>query len=294
MMTYFILLLSTLAATGKALLCKSLGVGGYSAKQTILLNCKSFFVACVCSLLFVIADLPMLFSVSVFSVVLSVFFGFSVAVTQILQAKAMGKGPASMVTLIYSCGFLLPVFYGVAFWGEQVSVFQWIGVFLLLPVLFLIMGRKSEKTVLFHWLPFAFAAMIGSGTNAIFQKTHQYSDHAAELPFFLVYALFFSAVFTGIACFFVREKKASGPRACKWHKDEWLPLCLGVCVGALNFLNLHLAGKLPSVVHFPVYNIGSLLLTSILSAILYKDKPTPRQSAGFVLGIAAILLIGLL
>jgi hypothetical protein len=41
-------------------------------------------------------------------------------------------------------------------------------------------------------------------------------------------------------------------------------------------------------------NIGSMLLTSMISAVIYKDVPTKRQSAGFLLGIAAILIIGLL
>ena len=62
----------------------------------------------------------------------------------------------------------------------------------------------------------------------------------------------------------------------------------------LNFLNLSLSGKLPSVILFPIYNIGSMLLSSIISSIIYKDKPTKRQSVGFVLGIVAIFIVGVL
>ena len=61
----------------------------------------------------------------------------------------------------------------------------------------------------------------------------------------------------------------------------------------VNFINLSLSGKLPSVILFPVYNIGSMLLSSLISAIIYKDKPTKRQGIGFAIGIVAILIVGI-
>ena len=145
MIYYFLLALSTAAAASKALLCKALGVGTYSERQTILLHFRSLLIAACCSLLFVIGDIHQLFEISAFSLVLSVFFGLSMAITQVFQAKAMSKGPASMVSLIYSCGLLLPIFYGLLFWDEHVSPFQWVGVSLLFVVLILMTEGKGKK-----------------------------------------------------------------------------------------------------------------------------------------------------
>ena len=293
MLNYLTLAFSTLFATGKALFCKALGTGRYSKKEVAVLNFKSFFVAFLCSLLFVAGKMDRLFAISNFSVLLSAFFGASVAVTQIMQSQAMGRGPASIVTLIYSCGFLVPIFYGVFRWEETVSPYQWIGVLLLIIALSLIVCHGEKGKAILSWLPFAIVAMLGSGLNAIFQKTHQYSSYSEELPFFLVYSLFFSALFTGLAALFIPREKGEA----KGHetvKRVVVPLCLGVCVGLLNFTNLYLSGKLPAIIHFPIYNVGSMLLTSMISAFLYKDKLTKRQSAGFVIGILAILVIGIL
>ena len=208
----------------------------------------------------------------------------------------MGKGPASMVTLIYSCGFTIPIFYGLIFWAERVSYFQWFGILLLVLVLWLILGRSDEKIPPVTWLPFALLCMLGSGIIAILQKTHQYSDFANELPFFLVYALFFSALFTSIASLLIRDKKTNEEDTSKKRdlKDIFIPICLGICVSVLNFMNLSLSGKLPSAIHFPIYNIGSMILTSIISAVIYKDRPSKKQFVGFCLGIIAILIVGLL
>ena len=297
MINYLILILSTLLATGKALFCKALGTGNYTKKENAVLNFKSFLVASICALAFVIDKTEQLINISSFSLMLSVIFGFTVALTQIMQSRAMGRGPSSVVTLIYSCGFLIPIFYGLVFWEEKVSLYQWMGIALLTVALGLIVAKKEKGGALLAWMPFAVVAMLGSGANAIFQKTHQRSPSAEELPFFLVCSLFFAALFTGIASLILREKKGSErsiEKKRRGMREIVTPLCLGVCVGALNFLNLSLSGKIPSVLHFPIYNVGSMLLTVILSALIYKDKLAKRQTVGFVLGMIAIWMIGVL
>ena len=296
MYKYYILAFSTLLATGKALFCKALGTGQYSKKETAVLNFKALFVAFAISLLFIADELYKLFEISAFSVILSVFFGISVALTQIMQSKAMGNGPASLVSLVYSCGFLVPIFYGLIFWDEGVSVYQWLGIVLIVVALCLIVFKGEKGGRLLAWLPFAALAMLGSGANAIFQKTHQYSRFADELQLFLVYSLLFSSLFTGIVSLIIRKNRDIEPDLSKKQKiikRVIVPLCLGICVGLLNFLNLSLSGKLPSAILFPVYNVGSMLLSSLISSLIYKDKPTRRQGIGFAIGIVAIMIVGI-
>ncbi len=298
MIYYLLLILSTFMATGKAIFCKAIGKEGSTKKEKALLNFKAFVVAFSFSLLFIIKDIGRLFEISAFSFILSIFFGLSVAFTQIFQSKALGQGPASTVTLIYACGFLIPIFYGLFFWDESVSVFQWLGIALLLFSLTLCLLKKEKYRKSSSWIPFAVAAMLGSGTSAIFQKTHQYSDFSVEISFYLVFCLFFSSVFTGVAYLATKEEKNAKKEAVDKKRASFksfiIPACLGICVGLLNFLNLILSGNLPSVILFPIYNVGSMLLVILLSAIIYKDKMTALQKVGFFLGIAAILIIGLL
>jgi drug/metabolite transporter (DMT)-like permease len=167
---------------------------------------------------------------------------------------------------------------------------------LLLVVLALIAEPRGERKASLKWFPFALLAMLGSGINAVFQKTHQYSAYAEELSYFLVYSLLFSAIFTGFAALVMREMPSGALRPVDKRdaKSVWVPLCLGACVGVMNFLNLYLAARLPSVVLFPVCNIGSMLLTGMVSALIWKDTPTKRQGIGFAIGIIAILMVGLL
>ena len=299
MLNYLLLVLSMITASGKALFGKVVGRGAKTINESLKQNFLSFVVAFVCSLFFVLGKLDKIFTVSSFTLILSVIFAFSVSLTQITQSKAMGLGTSSIVSLIYSFGFVLPIVFAFIVWGESVSIFQIAGLVLLVVSLVLLVYKKGEKSKRgWAWFILALVAMIGSGTNAILQKIHQRSPYFEELELFLVYATFFSMVFTFIA-FLITKCKKNEEQTEEENKPSLFkrligPIGLGICVCALNFINLYLAGKLPSIIQFPIYNVGNLLLTTIVSALIYKDKTTMQQKIGLCVGVVAILIIGLL
>lgn len=73
-----------------------------------------------------------------------------------------------------------------------------------------------------------------------------------------------------------------------------LMLIGGIVVGGLNVVNLKLAGTLPAVIHFPVYNVCSMILTAVLGKILFGEIIGKRKLMGYVTGLCAICVIGLL
>ena len=76
-MNYFLLLIATLAASGKAIFCKL--VGSSKGKRAFLLNFEAFFAAFLVSLIFAAGELKSIGKISLFSVLLALAFGFSVA-----------------------------------------------------------------------------------------------------------------------------------------------------------------------------------------------------------------------
>ena len=107
--------------------------------------------------------------------------------------------------------------------------------------------------------------------------------------------MLFSTIITGLATLIVKDKNdATENDMIPLWKKIVPPIGLGLCVCALNFVNLYLSGKLPTIIMFPIYNVGNLLLTIVVSAIIFKDKTTAIQNIGLCVGIVAILVIGLL
>lgn len=295
-MNYFLLALATLASSGKALFCKL--AGSTRGRKVFLANFEAFAVAFLAALIFSVNELPSIFNISLFSFLLATAFGFSVAFTQLTQMKAINKGPASLTTLIYTSGFLIPIIFSYFAWDDPISVFQIVGIALLIVSLALIVLEPSGGKINVAWIIFTLLATVGSGTNAILQKTHQNSAHSDEIKLFLVCALFFSALFS-LAVFLLYRPNKDGINEEKENKNAGIlpylfPIFLGVSVGSLNFINLKLAGVLPAAIHFPVLNVGSLILTSAVSIIAFRERLSTRKIIGCVIGIGAILMIGLL
>ena len=184
-MIYFLLVLSVVTASGKALFGKALGLRGASLKKSMFLNFQAFAVSLIFSLIFTIPKLGGFFTISPYSVILALIFALSTTITQITQSKAMSMGSSSIVSLIYSFGFTVPIIYGLFVWHENVSVFQYLGLALLIVAIVLIIGKKekTEKRGL-GWFWLALIAMLGSGTNGIIQKTHQTSAFSGEFELF--------------------------------------------------------------------------------------------------------------
>lgn len=291
---YILLVLATLAASGKALFCKL--VGGAKGRQAFFVNFESFAVAFAVALIFSADELKYIPEVSLFSVLLALAFGFSVAFTQFTQMKAMNSGPASITTLIYSSAFLIPIVFSYFVWDNPISAWQIVGIIILLAALCLIVIEPGGGKANGIWILFVLLATLGSGANAILQKTHQNSPHASEIKLFLIFSLFFSAIFSLLVYAAYRPSEGQSEEASEKTKliAKFFPVFLGISVSFLNFINLKLAGVLIAAIQFPIYNVGSLIITSAVSVVVFSESLGKRKIIGYVIGVGAILMVGLL
>ena len=283
-MLYFLLMISTLTATGKSVLFKKIGVSSETKKQFFTMNAWTFVFAAVTELAVIGFNFKNLVGISRFSFLMSILFAATVILTYLTQMKALST------MIIYSLGFLIPIFYGVIFLDERVSLIQILAILLLIFALILIIKPEGEKKLSLKWIIFSLLAMSGSGFTAVWQKIHQASPYADEFTLLLSWEFIFAAlVLTVISLAVKKEKGDETPK----KNLKVVALINGIFIGILNMLNLMLAGKLPAVVLFPVYNIGSIVLSGIICAFMFKEKTSKREIAGFVIGLVAILLIGL-
>ena len=55
---------------------------------------------------------------------------------------------------------------------------------------------------------------------------------------------------------------------------------------------MFLAGELDAVIFFPAFNGGVVVVSGVLSSLIYKEKFSKRQLIGFGLALLAIFIIG--
>ena len=291
-MYYCLLILSTVSGTVKSLVLKKLGRDFDKGNGIYLLNSLMLFLASA-----VIGTYTFLviksFNISIFSFVLSLVFGSSIVLSQLLEAHAMKRGPVSMTALIYSLGLIFPIIYGSIFLSEAISLMQLLGMVLALFSLYFIINPEKSGKINLLWLALAIAASFCAGMNGIIQKIHQNSEYKSELYPFIFLSLLFAAVFS-LVCAVLNADKRGNNIGKKLKFDPKLILVGGIAIALVNILNLILAGKIEAVIQFPVYNIGGMILTVIGGRLIFGEKMSKNQIIGLGVGCIAILIIGLL
>ena len=233
---------------------------------------------------------------SLFTVLLGVLFGAVTALQGVTNMAALQVGPLSYTTVIISFSTLISALSGVLFFGESIGLWQIIGMVLMLASFaFANGGETGEKRANLRWLLLCVVAFLATGAIGVMQKIHQSSAFKEELNPFLVIAFAVSAFLSGAFALFLR-KKESGSEENRNARGKmilliFLMLISGVCVAVNNKLNLYLSGVIDSVIFFPVVNGGGLVLTTLASLIIFKERLRVKQWIGILFGIASVLCL---
>ena len=67
----------------------------------------------------------------------------------------------------------------------------------------------------------------------------------------------------------------------------------GLVMGFYSTVNLTLAGLLDSMIYYPVANGGAMVLTVVVSCLVFKEKFDLARICGAVIGIVGIVLLSI-
>ena len=218
-------------------------------------------------------------------------FGIAYATATIAEFIALSCGSLAITAMIMSYSLILPTLYGVCFWGETLGLRQYVGLAVLCVSLFLIRGQDTndseKKKQRLKWLLFAALAFVGNGGCTIFQHEQQLAFGNKYDNSYMVMALtFVFAVFSIIAI--LLERKDILPTLCK---GGGFALLTGIGNGATNLLVMLILVSLPASVFFPVLSALSLVLSTLASVFLFKERLLLRQLIALLLGCVAVVLI---
>ena len=239
--------------------------------------------------------------VSLFTVILGCGFGIVTVLQSVALLTALRIGPLSYTTVINSFSTLITALSGVIFFNEHLSGIRIVGIILMLTSFLLAANPGSEKKGMsFRWLVLCSVSFVATGGIGIMQKLHQTSPYKHELSEFLILSFSVSAVLSTVVFLALHRCESHGgslsEKACV--KDRMravtavaIMLLGGTCIAFNHKCNLFLSGVMDSAVFFPIVNGGTLVLTTLASMLLFRERLTKRQGIGIILGIASVLLL---
>lgn len=285
--TVLLLAASVSCSTARAVFSKRLGIAVGGKREF----CKTqaelfFFAAAVIFLLNIKGMCPPTGETLLFGVM----YGIFTVLAQWLYTVALGKMPVSVCAMVYSFGFIIPTVFGTVMWNESIGFFKILSVLLCVVTIILSSlgnGGDNKKTEIGAVLPLIIS-MIASGGLGVVQKLQQKSDYPSETGAFLVSAFLLAGIISAVAALIAKNENYTVQK----HEKEFYfsVITVGAAMAAANTANTLLAGRLPSVIAFPITNVGVILASLLVSVLFLKEKITGKQIAAMVTGISAVIM----
>lgn len=217
--------------------------------------------------------------------------GVFYCVASLLTFVALGCGPFTLSMLILSYSGLLPIGYGIFFLKDEVTAPMVIGIILIFVSLFLNRGEKREgdKKASLKWLICIGISFIGSGMVSIIQKMQQLRFENSVNNEYMIITLGFSALVLFTVGFIKDHKNA----LYIFRYGGIYSSLAGISNGATNFLTIAVNMLLPISIASPIRAGTKVVLSFIVSLLLFKEKFKKRQIVGVIVGAVAIILLNL-
>lgn len=232
------------------------------------------------------------FKASPYTLFLAFLMGMDHLVTVLLFTKALRIGPLSISTLISKAIILIvSSLIGPMFFAEELTLTLVLGIVCILGSMVLITDFKSDKTMSVRWFVLIALNGIICGFQGLFQKLLVESPYAAEKPGFTFWSFVFAAA-VNLVLLLLSMK--TGKKESITYKLKGFALFSivfsGVSASILYVVNLILVESLSTAVFFPINMCSTILLTTLVGVLIFKERMNRRQIIGFVFGIFALLL----
>lgn len=219
-----------------------------------------------------------------------ILYGLAQTCFMLCKTAAMSTGPVSITTLIGNSSLLLSISVSMILWKETITIMDILGLFILCISLFLCMYKRDEACYESQWKYYAFLFLVLSASVGLIFKAFgrigklQYSgDMMLTSAIVMVLGNFFISLFV--------DKGAENKLYIS--KRLWIyALISGVLSCLYNRMNIFLSGSMDAIIYFPVFNGGTVLLSTLLSMFFLKEKLVMKQIIGLMMGVLAICIIG--
>lgn len=235
------------------------------------------------------------YQISPFSLGMALAFAVVTIFAQVFLTLAMGCGPMSFSILFTYLGtMIIPTVYAMIFLQQMPSVFQWVGFgFMLLSVsLSVDLKKKGENAMSVKWLLLTLGGFIMWGLVGVCQQIHQSSAYKGEINGFLFYSFVMMSLIL-LLFFLVSKKRGAEQNYYVRSMPTVFVLLSGFANGAINLINLYLAGVMPGIVFFPIVSGGVIILSGMAAIIVFKEWLDKKQVVAVVAGVVSVILLGI-
>lgn len=296
-MGYLFLLASLAAGATKGYCGKK--TSGYMSETKDALLANSFRMAlCVLISFFVLILQGQIQSLQISCQVLwlSLFSAVANSAFVVLWLLSVKNGAYMMLDVFCMLGVLIPLVGGTLFFHEEIRMNHIVGV-LLLVISALIMcsyNNSIKKKLTVSSVLLLLACGAASGLSDFTQKLFVQLTNAVPIAVFNLYTYLFSTVILTVGFMALSHSSPRNTPTADIKPIFCYLLIMAVCLFINAYCKTKAATFLSSVQLYPLSQGGSLILSTLMSSILFHEKMTAKGFFGILLSFIALLMINML
>lgn len=298
-MGYLFLAISLLAGATKGYCGKMTSghVRGY--KDAMLANTIRMVLCIIIGIILVFVNGSLKYIAPTPSVLaISALSGITTSIFVVCWMISVQKGAYMMLDVFLMLGVLVPLLAGNFFFQEIIRPNQWIGIAILFVAVYImcsynnsIKGRMSISSLILLVI-----CGVSNGLTDFSQKLFIKASGDVPIAIFNFYTYIFSAI-TLLVFYFVfkaRDPKDEPKKSSNLRGIIGYIVIMSICLFANSYFKTMAAGYLNSAILYPLNQGAALIISSMMSALLFHERLTVKCIVGLIISFVGLIVLNVL
>lgn len=298
-MGYLFLALALLAGSTKGYCGKKTSGFVREYKDAMFTNFVRMVLCILISfLLLALSGRLSLLAVDLNVVLITLLSGVTTSVFVVAWLLAVRRGAYMMLDVFLMLGVIVPLLLSELLFDEKIRLNQWAGLLVLLVAVVIMCSYNNQikEKMSLKSLGLLVLCGIANGLTDFSQKLYVKTAADSSAAVFNFYTYIFSALV--LLVFYlgakVTDKTGSSSETDVLRRVGGYVAVMSVCLFLNSYFKTMAAGILPSAILYPLSQGASLILSSFMSMLFFKEKLTAKCITGIALSFAGLLIINLL
>lgn len=297
-MGYLFLALALLAGSTKGYCGKKTSGFVREYKDAMFTNFVRMVLCILISfLLLALSGRLSLLAVDLNVVLITLLSGVTTSVFVVAWLLAVRRGAYMMLDVFLMLGVIVPLLLSEFLFDEKIRLNQWAGLSVLLVAVVIMCSYNNQikEKMSLKSLGLLVLCGIANGLTDFSQKLYVKTATASSAAVFNFYTYIFSALV--LLVFYLGAKvtdKTGSSETDVLRRVGGYVAVMSVCLFLNSYFKTMAAGILPSAILYPLSQGASLILSSFMSMLFFKEKLTAKCITGIALSFAGLLIINLL
>ena len=284
---------------------KNLGTYAHTITDSAKLNCIRMIFCTLVSLVVIIfqGNFSHITSVTTVTLIIAGFASVFSCIFIISWLMSVRGSAYMLVSVFLNLGVIVPIVLSAIFFGQEINFMQICGIAILLVAIWLMLGYNKGLNGGFTVKDFLLLLTCGVANGLcdffigsteklgnIFKDTLSLESAHVDDTAFNFYMYIFSFVLLFVFTFF--SSTTTHKATIKIGKKIILYLIVMAIFLFVNTYFKSLAGRLlTSTQLFSINTGGSLVLSSIMASIMFREKPTIKSTIGIILTFVSLFFL---